>query len=186
MSVSCDQRLCPGVGGCRCGASMSPIFRDPHPTCTRCRGIKCTADVTCDICTDWFVAQWEAFLKRRPYSGRCKKCPSGSALPPASPTPLPSASAPSEAGRPAPPPRSLPIPSEWRDRLGVEGVSRVGSREGPPPSSRLLEGGVGGGSAGVLASAGAGDSAASSLSGRGGGGRGNSGIITLSGVPCAR
>ena len=59
------------------------------------------ADVTCDICKDWSLAQWEAFLKRRPYSERRKKRPSGSALPPASQTPLPSASASSEAGRPA-------------------------------------------------------------------------------------
>ena len=82
-----------GVGGHRCGAFMSPIFRDPHPICARCRGIKCTADVTCDICKDWSVAQWEAFLKGRPYSGRRKKRPSGSALSPASQTPPPSASA---------------------------------------------------------------------------------------------
>ena len=47
-----DQRLCPGVGGRKCGAFMSPIFRDPHPTCARCRGKKCTSDVTCDICKD--------------------------------------------------------------------------------------------------------------------------------------
>ena len=79
--MSCEQRLCPGVGGRRCGAFMSPLFRDPHPTFARCRGIKCSADVTCDICKDWSVTQWEAFLKRRPYSERCKKHPSGSALP---------------------------------------------------------------------------------------------------------
>ena len=36
---------------------MSPLLRDPHPACARCRGIKCTADVTCDICKDWSVAQ---------------------------------------------------------------------------------------------------------------------------------
>ena len=66
MSMSCDQRLCPGVGGRRCGAFMSPLFRDPHPTCARCRGVKCMSDVTCDICKDWSVPQWEAFLKRHP------------------------------------------------------------------------------------------------------------------------
>ena len=49
-----------------------PHIRDPHPTCARCRGVKCIADVTCDICKDWSVAQWEAFLKRRPYGGRRK------------------------------------------------------------------------------------------------------------------
>ena len=61
--MSQEQQLCPGVGGHRCGAFMSPLFRDPHPTYARCRGIKCTVDVTCDICKDWSVAQWEAFFK---------------------------------------------------------------------------------------------------------------------------
>ena len=180
--MSCDQRLCPGVGAVGVGAFMSPIFRDPHPTCARCRGVKCTADVTCDICKDWSVAQWEAFLKHRPYSGRRKKCPSGSALPPASQTPPPSASASSEAGRPVLPPQSLPPPSEGRDCSGeVEGVHRVGSCEVPLPSSLHSMGGEGGGAARGLASVGAGNSAASSLPGGVG-----CGIITLSGVPCAR
>ena len=39
---SLDQRLCLGVGGRKCGVFMSPLFRDPHPTCSRCRGRKCT------------------------------------------------------------------------------------------------------------------------------------------------
>ena len=159
MSMSCDQRLYLGVGGRRCGAFMSPIFRDQHPTCARCRGIKCTADITCDICKDWSVAQWEAF--------RRKRRPSGSALPPASQTPPPPASSSLEAGCSAPPPRSLPPPSEGRDRSrggGVEGVFRVG--EVPPPSS-LSKGGEGRSTAGALASAGVGDSATSSLPGEG-------------------
>ena len=66
-----------------------PLFRDPHRTCARCRGTKCSVDVTCDICKDWSVTQWEAFLKKLPYSGRRKKRPSGSALPTAPPTPPP-------------------------------------------------------------------------------------------------
>ena len=68
---------------------MPPLFRDLHPTCARCRGVKCTADVTCDISKDWSMVQWKAFLKRRPYRGHRKKRPSGSALPPESPTPPP-------------------------------------------------------------------------------------------------
>ena len=52
-----DQQLCPGVGGRKCGAFMSPIFRDAHPTCAWCRGRKCTSDVTCDICN------WRKLLK---------------------------------------------------------------------------------------------------------------------------
>ena len=113
--MSCDQRLCLGVGGHRCGAFMSPLFWDPHPSCARCRGVRCTADVTCDICKDWSVAQWEAFLKQRSYSGCRKRHPSGSALPPAPQTTPPSASSSS------PHPRSLP-PPEGLDRLGGGGV----------------------------------------------------------------
>ena len=75
VSVVCAATF-PGVGGHRCGAFVSLLLRDPYPTCARCRGTKCSADVTCDICKDWSVAQWEAFLKRRPYSERHKKCPS--------------------------------------------------------------------------------------------------------------
>ena len=116
--MSCDQRLSPGVRGHRCGAFMSPLFRDPRPTCARCRGVRCTVDVTCDICRDWSVAQWEAFLKKRPYSGCRKRHPSGSALPHAPQTTPPSASSSSEARCPAPPPRSLPPPSEGLDHSG--------------------------------------------------------------------
>ena len=107
----CEQRLCPSVGG-RCGAFLSPLFRDLHPTCVRCRDTKCSADVTCDIYKDWSVAQWEAFLKKRPYSGHHKIHPSGSALPTAPPTLPPSASVSSEAGCPAPPHRPPIPPSE--------------------------------------------------------------------------
>ena len=130
MSMSRDQRFCPGAGGRRFGAFMSPIFRDPHPTYARCMGIKCTADVTCDICKDWSVVQWESFLKRRR-----KKRPSGSTLPPP-----PSTSPSSEAERPELPPQPLPPPSEGCGRSGeAEGVLRVGSREvSPPPSFHSL------------------------------------------------
>ena len=119
----CEQRLCPGVGGRRCEAFMSPIFRDPHPTCVRYRGTKGSADVTCDICKGWSVAQWEAFLKRRPYSERRKKRPSGSTLPSAPPPILPSDSSSSEAGRPASPPQSLPPPCEGVTVRGRRKVS---------------------------------------------------------------
>ena len=121
--MSCEQRLCPGVGGRRCGAFMSPLFRDLHPTCARCRGTKCSADMTCDICKDWSVAQWEAFLKRRPYGERRKKRPSGSALPSVLPTLPPFASASSEAGRSAPPPRPTSPPSEGQPPLLQRGVT---------------------------------------------------------------
>ena len=87
------------------------------------------------------MAQWEAFLKRNH-----KKRSSGSALPPALQTPPPSASASLEAGRLVLPPRSLPPPSEGRDRSGeLEGVLRVGFREVSPPSIRREEEEGGGG-----------------------------------------
>ena len=169
--MSCEQQLCPGVGGRRCGAFMSPLFRDPHQTCARCRGIKCSADVTCDICKDWSVVQWEAFLKRHPYSERRKKRPSLCA----------SASASSEAGRPAPPPRPLPPPSEGRDRSGeAEGVPCVGSREVSSPPLPPFGGRGGGGAARTPASEGASDSAVSSLPGVW-----SSRIIAFTGVACA-
>ena len=63
-------------GGKKCGAFMSPLFRDSHPTCARCRGHRCFSDVTCNICKDWSVTQWEAFLKKRSYSGHRKSHPS--------------------------------------------------------------------------------------------------------------
>ena len=156
-----------------------PLYLGIRTQRARCRGVKCTSDVTYDICRDWSVAQLEAFLKRCPYSERRKKRLTGSTLPSAAPTLPPSASAPSGARRPAPPPRSLPPPSEGRDRSGkTEGVPRVGSHEvSPPPSHR--SGGEGGTRS--SASAGMSDSAASSLPrGRG------SGIIVLTGVSCAR
>ena len=143
--------FCPGVGDRRCGAFMSPLFRDLHPTCARCSGVKCTADVTCDICKDWSVAQWEAFLKKRSYSGRSKSLPSGSALPPAPPTLPPSASASLEDGHPAPPPHPPTPPSEGRGRTEEsEGVSRVGFCGVSSPPSRCLVGEGGGGGGVVL------------------------------------
>ena len=81
------------LGAVGVGHSCPPLFRDPHPTCAKCRGVNCITDVTCDICKDWSAAQWEAFLKKCSYGGRCKSRPSGSTLPTAPPTLPPSASA---------------------------------------------------------------------------------------------
>ena len=76
-------RICPGVGDRKCGAFLSSVDRDPHPTCTRCRGRVCTMDMTCDICAVWSVAQWEQFVKKRTYKERKRASrPSGS-VPPA-------------------------------------------------------------------------------------------------------
>ena len=70
------------VGGRKCGAFLSSWDRDPHPTCTRCRGRICTRDLTCDFCAEWSSTQWEAFAKKRSYAERKRSRPSGS-LPPA-------------------------------------------------------------------------------------------------------
>ena len=163
MSVSCGQRVFPGVGGRRCGAFMSPIFRDPHPTCARCRGIKCTADMTCDICKDWFVVQWRAFLKRHR-----KKCPSGSALPPVSQTPLPWLLRKPDAlsfplGHSPLLLRGVTARGKWR----VSFTWVLARSPLPPPSFRSVRGWGWGGAARALASVGTGDSAASSLPGEG-------------------
>ena len=134
------------LGAVGVGHLCPPLFRDLHPTCARCRGTKCSADVTCDICKDWSVAQWEAFLIKRPYSGRCKKRPSGSVIPSAPPTLPPSASTSSEAGRPAPHPRPPTPPSEGQGHSGEkEGVRRMGSREASSSPSYCSVGEEGGG-----------------------------------------
>ena len=45
----------------KCGAHMASVVKDPHPTCTRCRGRNCKRDSTCISCNDWSLAQWTAF-----------------------------------------------------------------------------------------------------------------------------
>ena len=74
--MSRELRICPGVGDRKCGAFLSCLDRDPHPTCTRCRGKVCTKDLTCDFCAVWSAEQWELFSKKRSYKER--KRPSGS------------------------------------------------------------------------------------------------------------
>ena len=88
LVMSRELRLCPGVGGRECGAFLSSLDRDPHPTCTRCRGRVCTRDLTCDICAEWSSAQWELFAKKRSYAeSKRHSRPSGS-VPPAPKTSL--------------------------------------------------------------------------------------------------
>ena len=82
--MSKELRVCPGVGARKCGAFLARLDRDPHPTCTRCRGKVCTRDLTCDFCAVWSAEQWELFAKKRSYKER-KKRPSGS-VPPAQQT----------------------------------------------------------------------------------------------------
>ena len=79
--MSRELRLCREVGGRKCGAFLSSLNRDPHPTCTRCRGKVCTRDLTCDFCVGWSSAQWELFAKKRICKDRKKSLPSGSVRP---------------------------------------------------------------------------------------------------------
>ena len=79
--MSRELRICPGVGGRKCGAFLSSLDRDPHPTCARCRGRICTEDMTCDFCVGWSPAQWEQFAKKRTYAERKRSRPSGFVLP---------------------------------------------------------------------------------------------------------
>ena len=78
--MSKELRICPGVGARKCGAFLARLDRDPHPTCTRCRGRVCTRDMTCDFCAVWSAEQWALFAKERSYKER-KHRPSGSAPP---------------------------------------------------------------------------------------------------------
>ena len=79
--MSRELRICPGVGDRKCGAFLSTLDRDPHPTCARCRGKICTKDLTCDFCAVWSAEQWERFTKKRSYKERKKHRPSGSVPP---------------------------------------------------------------------------------------------------------
>ena len=129
-------RICPGVGDRMCGAFLSSLDRDPHPTCTRCRGKVCTMEMTCDICADWSVAQWEQFVKKRAYKDRKKPSrPSGS-VPPA-PLASPCAFSPSGVSQPGTSSSSSSRPSGGQGKQGgSQGASGVGSREAPSPPAR--------------------------------------------------
>ena len=78
--MSKELRICPGVGARKCGAFLARLDRDPHPTCTRCRGRICTKDMTCDFCAVWSAEQWALFAKKRSYKER-KHRPSGLCAP---------------------------------------------------------------------------------------------------------
>ena len=134
------KRICPGVGDRKCGAFLSSINRDPHPTCTRCRGKICTMDMTCDICADWSVAQWEQFVKKRSYKDRKKPSrPSGS-VPPA-PLTSPRAETPSGVSRPGTSSSSSRPSGGQGKQEGSQGAPCVVSSgaSSPPARSRSSE-----------------------------------------------
>ena len=114
--MSRELRICPGVGRRKCGAFLSSLDRDPHPTCPRCRGKICTCDLTCDFCVGWSPAQWELFAKKRAYKDRKKNRPSGS-VPPA-PGASPRAGTSSEVPQPGTSSSSSSRPSGGQDKRG--------------------------------------------------------------------
>ena len=127
-------RIYPGVGDRKCGAFLSTLDRDPHPTCTRCRGRICTMDMTCDICADWSAVQWELFVKKRSYKDRKKPSRPSGPVPPA-PLASPHAETPSGVSQPGTSSSSRPSGGQVK-KGGSRGASGVGSREAPSPPAR--------------------------------------------------
>ena len=144
-------QICPGVGDRKCGAFLSSLDRDPHPTCTRCRGKICTMEMTCDICADWSVAQWEQFVKKRAYKDRKKPSrPSGSV--PSVPLTSPLAVSPSGVSRPGTSSSSRPSGGQGKQG-GSQGAPGVVSREAPSPPARSRSSERGGSVSGQLSGA---------------------------------
>ena len=156
------------MGARKCGAFLARLDRDPHPTCTRCRGRICTKDMTCDFCAVWSAEQWALFAKKRSYKER-KHRPSGSA-PPAQQS-SPRAETSSGVSRPGTSSASSSLPLGGQEKQegsrGAPGVVLSGAPS-PPARPRSSERG---GSASGLAS-GMGGLAPSSPSPSGGGGAG--------------
>ena len=127
------------MGARKCGAFLARIDRDPHPTCTRCRGKVCTMDLTCDFCAVWSAEQWALFSKKRSYKDR-KSRPSGSA-PPAQQT-SPRAETSSGVSRPGTTSASSSRPLGGQGKPeGSRGAPGVvsGGASSPPARSRSSE-----------------------------------------------
>ena len=123
------------MGARKCGAFLARLDRDPHPTCTRCRGKICTRDMTCDFCAVWSAEQWELFAKKRSYKER-KHRPSGSA--PSAQQTSPCAETSSGVSRPgtSSSSSSRPLGGQGR-REGSQGAPGVVSGGAPSPPARL-------------------------------------------------
>ena len=149
--MSKELRLCPRVGGRKCGAFLSSWDRDPHPTSTRCKGRICTKDMTCDFCVGWSPSQWEAFAKKRSYKERKRLSrPSGS-LPPAAAT-SPRARTSSEGLRPEAASSSLPSGGQAK-RGGSQDAPCGASHEASSPPTRPWSSERGGSVSGGLSGA---------------------------------
>ena len=166
--MSRELRICPGVGDRKCGAFLSRLDRDPHPTCTRCRGKVCTKDMTYDFCAVWSAEQWELFAKKRSYKER-KQRPSGS-VPLAQQT-SPHAETSSGVSRPGTSASSSSRPSGRQEkRGGSRGAPGVVLGGAPSPPARPWSSERGGSAS--RHSSGASGLAPSSPSPSGGGGAG--------------
>ena len=134
--MSRELRICPGVGSRKCGTFLSSWDRDPHPTCTRCRGRVCTRDMTCDFCVGWLPSQWEAFAKKRAYKVRKRSSRPSGALPTAE-APSPRAGTSSEVLRPEASSSSSSLPSGGQTK-GEESRDApcVASHEASSPPAR--------------------------------------------------
>ena len=130
--MSKELRICPGVGARKCGAFLARLDRDPHPTCTRCRGKVCTRDMTCDFCAVWSAEQWELFAKKRSYKER-KHRPSGSA--PSAQQTSPRAETSSGVSCPGTSSSSRPLGGQGRGE-GSQGAPGVVSGGAPSPPAR--------------------------------------------------
>ena len=136
--ASNELRRCPGIGGRPCGTYMSPLFRDPHPTCTSCRGRSCSYNSTCDMCDGLSLDQWEHYHLKRAYAGHSKSSSrhAGDPIDAASNHPLSPAS--TRSVSPSPPSLPLPHPSEGvgegSEAPSVANISAVNVEEPRVPS----------------------------------------------------
>ena len=127
------------MGARKCGAFLARLDRDPHPTCTRCRGKICTKDLTCDFCAVWSAEQWDLFAKKRSYKER-KHRPSGSA--PSAQQTSPRAETSSGVSRPGTSSSSSSRPLGGQGKQeGSRGAPGVvsGGASSPPARSRSSE-----------------------------------------------
>ena len=131
-------RRCPGNGGRPCGTYMSPLFRDPHPTCTRCRS--CSYNSTCSTSDGWSVDQWEHYRLKSAYAGGSKSSSlhAGDPIDTASNLPLSPTSA--RFVSPSPPSLTLLLPppsegiGEGSEAPSVANISAVNVNEPRVPS----------------------------------------------------
>ena len=128
-----SERVCPGHTGKKCGVFMSPLIRDPHIHCPRCRGIKCTIDNTCIICKSWPPEQWDLFSKKKSYAFSKARRGRSVSL---SASPAPSVVG-TSVGRPSVPPASPPPSRDQVVMGGQPSVVLVWVALAPPPPGAL-------------------------------------------------